>query len=368
MRKMINGAVRGVPGTSSVDLISMNAAGGRKANGTVASRLMALEGEIGLMRPFIAEDGNCYVTVNEGGKSVNHMVDNALLRYDEWKQYDTAVVEAARKRLVGVARLRSKGLEYRTNGLGDTILQYEDQSIMDSAQVSMDGSARGNADRVEYVLKYLPLPLIHKSFQINARQLASSRKRGMPMDTTSAQQAAIKVAEMAETILFQGYSSYAFGGGIIYGLTDFPSRHTVTLEAKWDAATSSQIITDVQALKQSSINNLHFGPWTLYVCTAYETALDSNYSLYYPGTVRERIEKIGGIEEVVVADFLPANSVVLVENNVQTIREVVGLDVTTLEWEEQGGMIMEYKVMAIMVPQPRADQNGRCGIIHGSKA
>jgi hypothetical protein len=29
-------------------------------------------------------------------------------------------------------------------------------------------------------------------------------------------------------------------------------------------------------------------------------------------------------------------------------------------------MEINFKVMAIMVPQPRADINGNCGIVHGS--
>jgi hypothetical protein len=47
---------------------------------------------------------------------------------------------------------------------------------------------------------------------------------------------------------------------------------------------------------------------------------------------------------------------------------VIGMDVTTVQWETHGGMRLNFKVMAIMVPQLRSDFNGNAGIVHGSTA
>jgi hypothetical protein len=41
---------------------------------------------------------------------------------------------------------------------------------------------------------------------------------------------------------------------------------------------------------------------------------------------------------------------------------------TTVQWEEQGGLLLNFKIMAIMVPQLRADHNGNTGIVHGTSA
>jgi hypothetical protein len=48
------------------------------------------------------------------------------------------------------------------------------------------------------------------------------------------------------------------------------------------------------------------------------------------------------------------------------IRMVIGMDVTTVQWETMGGMRLHFKVMAIMVPQLRADYNSNTGIVHGT--
>ena len=70
--------------------------------------------------------------------------------------------------------------------------------------------------------------------------------------------------------------------------------------------------------------------------------------------------------DIKVADFLTADNVVLVQLQSDTVRIVNGMGVKVVQWDVDGGMAVNFKVMAIIVPQLRADQSGRCGIIHGS--
>lgn len=299
------------------------------------------------------------------GFKVNSLRTNTTLRKDDWKHYDTAVVKAAQQRLVGVADLMSRGLSFTIpNGLGKTVLEYEDMSDIEDAQVSMDAITRAKKDRVEYSLKYLPLPIIHADFTLNARQIEASRTSGTPLDTTMAERAARKVAEKAEKILFTGLNTYTFGGGSIYGYMDFPNRNTVSLGTAWTSDTAANILTDVLNMKQASINARHYGPWVLYVPTAYEIVMDKDYDTTRGNTIRQRILGISNIVDVKVADFLTAGNVILAEMQSDTVRMVEGLPITTVEWEEQGGMMFQFKVMTILVPQLRADQDSRCGITH----
>lgn len=336
-----------------------------QAHGSVAQKLQAAGMNVNALRTWIGEDDQSYMNINGEAIPINNA---STLRKDEWKVYDKAVIEAARLRLSGVADLNARGLAYNIpNGMGTTVLEYEDLSDITPANMDMDGVTRGEKDRPVWSINYLPLPIIHKDFSINARVLAASRTTGRPLDTTMAELAGKVVAEKAETILFQGASAYSFGGGIIRGYQDFPSRNTVTLAQNWDAsgATGASIIADVLAMKQASINDRHYGPWVLYVPTAYETVLDGDYDTTTPGTtIRERILKISGIQAVKVSDYMTANNVLLVQMDSQTVRMVNGLQVTVVEWQTEGNMVHHFKVMAIMVPQIRADQNSRCGIVH----
>lgn len=294
--------------------------------------------------------------------------NNATLLKDEWKLLDDAVVKIARKRLIGVADLTSRGLVLNIpNGMGTTVLETENQSDMEDAQVSMDARTRGQADKVEFDIGYLPLPIIHKDFYINARTLQASRTKGQPLDTSMAELAALKVAEQAENLLFTGGDALKYGSGTIFGYQTHTHRNTVTLTTNWDgsAMTGALILDDVIAMKQASITASHFGPWVLYVPTGYDALLDGDYSATQPGiTIYDRIKKIQGIEDVKVSDYLTAHNVILVQMTSDCARMIIGMQPTTLEWKTEGGMVFHFKVMTIMVPQIRADQDNKSGIIH----
>jgi hypothetical protein len=343
---------------------------------------MASNGDPGVFRPWLSDDGRRqYITVNKfdprKGKMVpTNIVTNAgaTMRYDEWRALDTAVLKAARARLRFVADLRANGLQFTIpNGLAKTVLSTEKSSDPGSAAVSMDGLRKGENDRQEYTMENLPLPLIHSDFSFSARQIMVSRESGTPIDTASAEAAARRVAEVAEQLALGNWSggNYAFGGGTVYGATTFPSRITYSLHAPTATGwTPSKTLADVLAMKQGSISALHFGPWILYASTNWDQYLDNDYILtggnVATQTMRERLKAIDGIQDVRALDFLSGYQLILVQQSSDVIREVVGLDFTTVQWPEEGGLKMNYKVMAILVPQLRADANGNTGIVHGS--
>jgi uncharacterized linocin/CFP29 family protein len=349
----------------NVDLIH-NGESGLVANGSTAQQLLASGMDANILKPWIGDDGKVYMTkmVNGEAKAVPIMNANATLRKDEWKDLDAAVLYAAQERLVGVTDLYSRGLVYRTGGLGSTVLEYEDYSELTAAEMSMDAVTPTAKDRPETSIKYLPLPIVHKDFSINARALAASRRGSTPLDTVTAMLAARQVAEKVEEILFTGASTYTFGGGTLYGYLDHPSKGSVTLSQNWDASgkTGDEIIDDVLAMKQKSISNLHYGPWVLYIPTAYETVIDQDFKAASDKTIRQRILEIGGIQDIKVADKLTANKCVLVQMTSDVIRMVEGLPVQTFEWQGTSPFTTNYKVATIMVPQIRADQNGKCGV------
>jgi len=337
-----------------------------QGGGSVAQRLLANGMNVGALRPWVAEDGFNYITVNEKGvEKAVRFSGNATLRKDEWKALDTAVLKAAQTRLVGVADLEARGLTFNlANGLGTTVFQYEDMSDVQGAQVSMDGVTRGENDRVEFDINSLPMPITHGDFQLNIRALTASRTLGAPLDTTIAELKARKIAEKIEEYLFVGSSTYTFGGGTIYGYLDQPAINSVTLSQNWDASgkTGAEIMVDVLAMKQACINARHYGPYMMYIPTAYEATLDDDFKANSDVTIRERILKIANIIDIKVADSLTANNVLMVQMTSDVVRMINGLAMTTVEWTSEGGMIFHFKIMQISVPQIRADQNDRSGV------
>lgn len=342
-----------------------------QAQGSVAQALLNNNFDVGCLRPWVGADGRHYISQNQGGKltAIQTPVANGTLRKQEWQLLDEAIVMAAKQRLRVVADLRASGLTFTIpQGMGKTVLQTENVSDISNAVISMDPARKSEADRPEFDLTNLPLPVIHKDFYFSARQIATSRNIGASIDVTTAQLAARRVAEEAEKLVLGTAGGYTYGGGSIYGLTNFPSRMTKVLTAPTAGGWTPLIcVREVLAMRQQSMNEFHYGPWVLYNSPAWDQYFDDDYStLKGDLTLRQRLEGIAGIQAVRTSDYLPDTTLVLVQQTNDVIREVIGMDVTTVQWESEGGMRLNFKVMAILVPQLRADFNGNTGIVHGS--
>jgi len=368
-----------------IDLLNGNGQG----QGPVAQEVLAAGGRlnVGTMKPFIGKNGGSYIQVFKGGDADPkkpesysiHLINNAaVLRRDEWKTLDEAVMNISETRLGGVQDLVAAGLTYNIgSGMGSTVLEWHDVSDALEAVATMDGVSRGNNDRPVYQTNYLPLPIIHADYEINSRVLASSRSLGQAIDVTMAERAARKVNLLLEQMLFTN-TTYAWGDtddrsrNKIYSYINHEDRNLVTLSdyGDWDdnsATTGAEILASVLQMKQVSINNLHFGPWKLYIPTGYETRLDNDYDASTPQTtIRERILKIDGITGIKVIDTLTADNVLLVQMTSDVVRLVRGMGMQNVEWQSEGKFITNYKVMTIQVPQIRSDQNGKSGIVHMS--
>jgi hypothetical protein len=365
----------------AVDLLA-----GGKGQGDVAN-YFASSGQMntGMMRPYLKNNGRVYVNSYLGGDPAspknwreieinrNMMQVNSTLRRDEWKRLDEVILEISRQRLV---------VEF---GLGRAIgnaeqFEWHDVSDPGEAVISMDGVTRGNHDRPNFQYNYLPIPIIHFDYELNARELAASRNLGNPLDTTMAERAIRRVNEQLENMLFTNIT-FSYGEkdqrnrNSIYSYLNHPDRNIVSLGTNWDeldfdsgSANGGKIIVDkVASMKQTSIEAKHYGPWMLYISTNYETTIDKDYDTTTPGTtIRERIMKIGNIKGIKVIDTLPADNVLLVQMTSDVVRLVRGMGITNVEWAVEGNMISKYKVMTIQVPQIRSDQNGACGIVHAA--
>ena len=361
-----------------VDLIGQDG----QFQGEVANHLSA-NGQLspGSMKPFIDQrTGKAYISIFKGGdatKPTNYsvqLVTNATLRRDEWKTLDAAIIKVSEARLNGIQDLISNGLTYQLgNAMGTTVLEWHDMSSALNAQLTMDGISRGKNDRPKFQHNYLPIPIIHADYEINARVLSSSRSLGNPLDSTMAERAARSVNDKLENMLYTN-TSYSFGEldsrsrNSIYSYVNFPDRNILSLALSWTASgkTPAQILNDVVAMKQASINAHHYGPWMIYIPTSYETKLDEDYSTSGTSTqtIRERILKIAGIKGIKVVDTLATDNVLLVQMTSDVVRLVQGMGIQNVQWQSEGKFINHFKVMTIQVPQIRSDQLGNSGIVH----
>jgi uncharacterized linocin/CFP29 family protein len=348
-----------------------------QAHGTVGQRLLGSGMDVGALRPYIGKDGRTYITRNQFNPQTQkvegkaQLVQNAAatLRWYEWLLIDQTVIQAARARLRVVADLRGAGLQFTVNnGMAYTSVQSAVIGDITGATISMDPARKSEGDRPEFDLVNIPLPIIHKDFYFNMRELAVARNVGTPLDTTMVELAGKRVAEEAEKLTLGVTASYTYGGGTIYGLTNFPQRITAVLTAPTHSAWTPQLfINEVLGMRDSAAAQFQFGPWVVYTSPNWDKYLDADYSNFKGNdTLRQRLLAIDTIKNVFRSDWLTGYQVIMVQQTSDTIRMIIGMDVTTIQWETEGGMRQNFKVMTIMVPQIRADANGRNGIIHGT--
>lgn len=328
-------------------------------------------------RPWRGEDGQTYVNrLTSNGKIEVVRVANTpgLLRREDWVELDKAIVQQAVQRLKLVQDIRGAGLNYSIpNGMGKTMLETEVMSDTMEASISMDGLRKGPADRAEFDIKHLPLPLVHKDFFISARQLAASRNGGSPFDTTMGGQAGRRVAELVEKLTSGTYGTFTYGGGQVQGLTNFVDRNTQVITAPDITAwTPDTTVNDVLNMRDKLRLDNMFGPYGLYHSADWDIYMDKDYrdvSSVLSLTLRERLAKLAGISWIKSLDYLGTQgsfNLVLVQMTSDVIRMVLGQDFTTIQWESSGGMQINFKVFCILVPQLRSDFAGQCGVCHGA--
>lgn len=297
--------------------------------------------------------------------NINSLRTNDVLHKDEWIMYDSTVQDVARARLVGVADLMANNLSVNLpNPFGTTMVQHEKVSDMTGAQIDMSGVTDGDKDRLDYTLVGLPVPITHKEFSLNIRALAASRNGGAPLDTSQAQVSARRVSDALEGMLFNGNTITA-GGGTIYGYTNYPARNTGTVTASWATATGSQILTDVLNMIAALQGDNMFGPYVIYLpVTWYIHLLDDFKTNSDKSTLARLLEMplVAGIKSTTQL----TNAVIMVQLTSDVIDIIVGFEPVPVMWESNGGMTVNFKVLAIMVPRLKSDYDGRCGIAHWS--
>lgn len=307
--------------------------------------------------------------------SANELRTCDTLPRDVWIAYEDALVEEGLIRLKGIADLIEAGLTRKIpNALGKTMFQFERIGDMEDAVISMDGLARSDNDRVDFNPENLPLPIIHKDFDISIRTLEASRnpRPGSTaveaLDDTQIRVSGRKVYEMQEKLLFQGGPTY--GGATIYGYTNHPDRITSAFgtNGNWAQAAKtgenmlSDILTGVAALE----SNGFYGPYWVYLPGGYGVKVAPDFKANSDKSIMARLMEVNGIEKISVVDQMPANNIVIVQASKDVVTLLDGEPVQTVQWDIYGGFAVAMKVFAIQVPLIRSTSSGKSGVFHMS--
>lgn len=285
---------------------------------------------------------------------------------------------------VGLARLslaayimKQPGLQFNlTDPLSITQLEWYTRNRTGAAQRTMNPESRTEG-KLPVMLPYrLPIYLTLDGFQLDIRTLKMSERVGIPLDVTEAGACTRSINEAIEDATINGAttldgSQLSDAGYTAPGVLNATNANAQVLtKAAWSTApVGSTVFTEVEAMITKEQAALKFGPYVLVVPTAVGNAFDSDYNATNNAqglTIRERLLKIPSLSDIIVADFMPATKVALIQMTPDVIQMVVGQPPTVIPWTSLSGFVFHNLVMAIMVPWVKSDASGNSGICVGT--
>ena len=179
--------------------------------------------------------------------------------------YDNVVYDILREDLIGRNLIAlAPGSPF---GFGVQEVDYNTLNGMSAAEISWKMSE--NTDMIGLTNSKLGIPIIHKEWQIDRRDLASSRRgAGTPLDTLGASEAAEQVAISENGLIIQGWSN---DGGSTYEVDGLYQAANNTVATSLDFGTAGNATLAVKAsmkllvadkIKPSFNMVLHTDQWT----------------------------------------------------------------------------------------------------------
>jgi uncharacterized linocin/CFP29 family protein len=218
----------------------------------------------------------------------------------------------------------------------------------------------------------LPIYVTWDEFSFNVRELAAASRFGRPLSTDEVEQATRNVNYAIEDATINGLTA-AVAGNTIPGMLSTTNTQQYSGSNKaWDHAskTSAEILTDVLAMRAVLAADKFYGPYTLYVPTAYGAALQKPFEASgVTGLTRQRyLEQLvfGGRNlRIMVADLLPTDRTLLVQDTNQVCDVIVGQTPIAINPAPEVEFHTKFLVYAVIVPRIKSDINSNFGICAG---
>lgn len=273
---------------------------------------------------------------------------------------DTVLQTALRKRNA-VNDLIGRGLVRPLPDIGVFTDVWKRASNQTGATLDMNLSGGPQYDRQDFDTDGVPIPIIQKRFEFEAREMMAAARAGTPLDRMHAVRAAEMVAEAEENLLING-STLLFNGFNLYGYRTHPSRITSVSGADWGTPSNVFVVVNnvMDALRQANME----GPTVFYVApTQYAQAL-ADHKAESDKTALARALEIPGVESIKSNQWVPAGELVAVVMSPSVVDLAIAQNITTVPWESEGGARQHWRVFSSMAPRIFVDRDSQCGVVH----
>jgi len=276
-------------------------------------------------------------------------LETGALTDEELRYIDTEIIGAAWPALHAREIFETKALP----NAGIRSIRHYTQTDMGGAVIDMNGEDI-SLDRTVLASADVKVPVIHKEFQINWRDLLAARHNNQPLDVTEGQNAARQVAEDENRLLLTGETA-AFPALGVEGLSQATGRNTEASAGAWPA----NAITDINdAIAELETDGYTSGPYVLISRVDWIRKL--NAEIGTTGNTYLSFLKSNGIIDGVIADdslYAAADATTIalvVVPGRDNFELVVGQDMTTWEYglQNMNKLFRVYEVLTPHVKRP----------------
>ena len=285
---------------------------------------------------------------------------------------DDAVIRIGREGLVIAADLMDKHPVALPGWLG--ILEVTSHKIGEArmAQRGMIPGAKGDGGLTPKTPFTLPVYVTWDTFEFNARELAAAERSGHPLDTIEVEQAFRNINMAIEDATINGLD-VTVAGRSVPGLLDTTNTQAYASAEAWDAAgkTGPEILTDVLAMAGVLAADKYYGPYTLYIPTTYGITLNRPFEAtgITSLSIRAYLEMLtfgNGKLTVKVADLLPTNRTIMIQDNSNTADVIIGQTPVAINPKPELEFHTKWYVYAVVVPRVKSDYNSNFGLVAGN--
>ncbi len=267
--------------------------------------------------------------------------DSAPLTETEWSKVDEAVVNTARRMLVGRRVIEVLG----PMGPGVYTIPYSIFSGTSSTGIDMVG------EQEDFIVApssraTTSVPMLYKDFKIMWRDVEADRHMGLPLDVSTAAVAANYVAVQEDNLIFNGNKEL---GQV--GLLNVQGRKTVKI-SNWDEPGSAlaDAVKAVSALSEAG----HYGPYAMVV----SPLLFGRMVRVYGNTGMLELDQVKALITggVYYSNTISGNKAVVLATGGHNVNLAVGQDMTT-SYMGAANMNHTFRVLetaALLVRRPDA--------------
>ena len=235
----------------------------------------------------------------------------------DWEQIDAAVVDVARRVLVGRRILPVFG----PMGAGIQDVDYDVFTGTGPAKIALFGAEETSIVRAERRV-HENIPLLYKDFLIFWRDIETARQMGTPLDVSAAAAAASFVAQREDSLIFTGLAD---GDCHYEGLLNASGRNTVAARDWAQAGNGFQDVIDARAKLLSAG---FYGPYAVVVNPV-------AFSLLHRVYASSGVLEINHLREIATAGVFQTSAIppelpgVVLSTGIQNFDVAIGLDLTT---------------------------------------